>query len=130
MSDIIRVTDPCFDFDKMYYLAGPMTGYENYNYPAFDKTQGQLTNAGVLVSSPHTIPWPQDVSVMDPEDLWRSMMKKAFYMLLACDGLILMRGWIASKGASAEYSLAASLKMPIYFIDDKYLIPMHDPARV
>lgn len=124
----VKITDKTFDFTKKYYLAGPMTGYPDFNYAAFGTVQTELQESGIYTRSPHTLEWPT-VST-DGEELWQVMMRKAIAMLLECDGIILMRGWIQSKGALVEYNVAASLKMPAYFMDGKYLIPLHDPSRV
>lgn len=123
----MRITDRQFDYNKTYYLAGPMTGYEDFNYAAFGVKQAILQELGVLVKSPHTIPWPAHQP--EGEELWQAMMRKALAMLLDCQGIILMQGWIRSKGALVEYNIAAALQMPAYLIDGKYLVPMHDPTR-
>lgn len=44
-----------FDYGLWYYLAGPMTGLPEYNYPAFEKAVIALEEAGIKVKSPHTI---------------------------------------------------------------------------
>lgn len=44
-----------FDYGLWYYLAGPMTGLPEYNYPAFEKAVSALEEAGIPVKSPHTI---------------------------------------------------------------------------
>lgn len=112
-----------FEFDRTYYLAGPMSGYAEHNYPAFDRAQTELRGTGVAVESPHTIPWPTESA--EGEELWKAMMREALRMLLSCQGIILLGGWTESKGAMLEYSVAAGLKMPVYFLDGKYVIPMH-----
>ncbi len=102
------------DFDKSipYYLAGPMTGYPNYNYDAFERVSDRLLRYEVSVYSPHTNPWPEPP--LEGEALWRYMMKSALQLLLECDGIILLTGWERSTGASFEYRVAKKLKMPAY----------------
>ena len=116
-----------FDFERTYYLAGPMTGYEEFNYPAFERSQRELRGDGVNVESPHSIPWPEIPH--DGEELWQTMMRQALRLLLACEGIILLRGWTESKGALVEYNIATALKMPVYFLDGKYVVAMHDNER-
>lgn len=123
----IRISDKNFDFSRTYYLAGPMTNYPDFNYAAFGAMKLDLEEAAIKVKSPHTIPWPDHAP--EGEELWQVMMRQALGMLLTCQGIILMRGWVQSKGALVEYNIAAQLKMPAYFMDGKYLIPMHDPSR-
>jgi hypothetical protein len=116
-----------FDFQREYYLAGPMTGYEHFNYPAFERNMHELEGEAVTIKSPHTIPWPEEPQ--EGEELWQTMMRKALAMLLTCNGIILMRGWTESKGALVEYNIATALRMPVYFLDGKYVVPMHDHER-
>lgn len=116
-----------FDFSRTYYLAGPMTNYPEFNYPAFARNQADLQEDGVNVKSPHTIPWPSQI--LEDDALWQAMMRQALAMLLDCTGIILMRGWTESRGALVEYNIAVALKMPVYFLDGKYLVAMHDNEK-
>ena len=121
----MRIADKDFDFTKTYYLAGPMTGIPEFNYPAFSLSKSELEAAGIAVKSPHEIPWPES-PLGSNEELWQSMMKRALNMLLECEGIILMRGWVRSRGALVEFNVAAALKMPVYMMDGKYLVPIHE----
>jgi len=121
----VKIVDRHFDFDKVYYLGGPVTGYPDFNRAAFGEAQAELEAAGVKVKSPHTV----IEGPLDDDDAWRQMMRRAIRMLLECDGAILMRGFINSRGSLIEHSISLALGMPVYFLDGKYLIPMHDPAR-
>ncbi len=119
------------ELDKkiLYYISGPMTGYENFNYPAFQSAKEELANAGVLVASPHDNPWPDEELVKlnsgNPDFLWKFMMKSALRLLLDCDGIILLPGWPKSRGAVAETNIAASMCMPMYYLAENYLISMN-----
>lgn len=44
-----------FDYELTYYLAGPMTGLPEYNYPAFGAAVKTLSEEGILVLSPHHV---------------------------------------------------------------------------
>lgn len=116
------------DTDLTYYLAGPMSGYPEYNYPAFARAKAELEEAGVKVCSPHEIPWPEEE--LEGEELWQYMMRLAMRQLLDCRGIILMAGWVKSKGAVAEANVATALAMPAYFLDGKYLVPMHESETI
>jgi hypothetical protein len=113
-----------FDFSKTYYLGGPITGYPDFNNAAFGETEKQLVAEGIKVVCPHGI-----ISGPMDESAWRTLLRTAIKRLLECDGLILMRGFISSRGALVEHSIAVALDMPVYFIDGNYLIPLHDPAK-
>jgi len=53
--NIINRPDRTFDYQIWYYLAGPMSGLPEYNYPAFEKASIALEEQGIKVKSPHTI---------------------------------------------------------------------------
>lgn len=107
-----------------YYLAGPMTGYPNYNKEAFDYALDKLAEAGIKIRSPHLIPWPVK-QLQSDEEIWQYFMRGAIELELICDGIILLKGWPSSRGAVLEANIAASLKMPMYFLDGEYLVAMH-----
>lgn len=44
-----------FNRDLWYYLAGPMTGQPEYNFPAFEEAQKLLDAENIKVRSPHEI---------------------------------------------------------------------------
>lgn len=111
-----------FDLEKKYYLAGPMSGYENYNYPAFADTAAMLRGSGLQIESPHELPWPDGHETMPLEKLWADMMKKSGKMMRGCDGIILMQGWPASKGARKELSTALVAGWPVWFISETGMI--------
>ncbi len=105
-----------------YYIAGPMSGIPDYNYPEFERVLDELSRSGISVKSPHTIPWPE--GVVSEEELWRVMMKLAMNMLLECDGIILLKGWPSSTGAVLESTVARGIKYPMYFLSGNFLISM------
>lgn len=83
------------------YLAGPMTGWPDFNYPAFAATAAKLRAAGFTVVSPADNGLPKDAP-------WSQHMRADIPMLLACDGVALMDGWEDSKGAQLERHIAMS----------------------
>lgn len=110
-----------FDFGRCYYLSGPMAGYENHNFPAFEKAAGELRDAGVMILSPHELTPPIDL----PTDA--DYLKHDFQqMLIHCKGIILLRGWPQSTGARAELEVAMTLKWPVYYYEGWVL---HDMNR-
>lgn len=83
------------------YLAGPMTGLPDFNYPAFAATAAKLRAAGFTVVSPTDNGLPKDAP-------WPKHMRADIQMLLCCDGVALMDGWEDSKGAQLENHIARS----------------------
>lgn len=83
------------------YLAGPMTGYPDWNYPAFMEVEDRLTKIGFLVTNP--------ARLGDPSQPWRINMRLSIRAMLECDGVALLSGWSTSPGARLEYQVARDL---------------------
>jgi Domain of unknown function (DUF4406) len=86
------------------YLAGPMTGYPEHNFPAFRAAAKQLTEAGYEVTDPSTLGEHDDWA-------WADYLRRDLPELLKCDGVALLPGWARSKGASLEQFVARYLDM-------------------
>jgi hypothetical protein len=106
-----------FDMELTYYLSGPMSGIEEYNYPAFTDAARMLRDSGVKIESPHENEWPVTSDVMTEAQLWEAMMWVAEAQLGRCQGVILMPGWCHSSGALRELGWAKERKLPVYFYD-------------
>lgn len=89
------------------YIAGPMTGYPEFNYPAFRAAEAQLRAAGYATLNPSDISDPGD-----PQP-WDRCMRHALRMVLDADGLALLPGWAKSKGATLEVHVAQALLLPV-----------------
>ncbi len=86
------------------YVAGPMTGLPDYNYPAFHAAEAELRAAGYDVANPASI------GVQDGWE-WQDYMRAGLRLMLDCDGIALLDGWHASRGAQIELRLAMALGM-------------------
>jgi len=89
------------------YLCGPMTGLPDHNFPAFNAAAKALRGAGYEVVNPAELN-----SLSDP---WQQCMKKDIIALMECDGLALMPGWEASRGASLEKDIASRLNYEVAY---------------
>lgn len=106
---------------KTVYLAGPMTGYPEHNYPAFTEGAALLREAGYEVVSPAE-EHPTDVA---PYDTWtwaQFLAADLAAMLLRCDGLVYLPGSHASRGALLEISTARALDWPVLSLDQAVAI--------
>lgn len=101
------------------YLAGPMTGLPEHNYPAFADAAAKLRGRGMEVRSPHEI----DGGSMDRS--WDWYMRAAIAMLLGCEKIVLLPGWKDSRGARLERKIAEELGMPVSLYTEQGLIPVH-----
>ena len=81
-----------------------MTGYPEFNYPAFNAEAARLRALGYHVENPAENPDQPD---------WLGYMRQAIAQLITCDGVALLPGWEHSKGAQTEWLLARRLGLPV-----------------
>jgi hypothetical protein len=113
---------------KVYYLAGPMSGIPQFNYPKFNRIAGELRNAGFEIHSPpeHDSPLMQERCLASPDGDLSQLEKdtgETWGDVLAMDvkfiadkaaGVIVMDGWERSRGAQLEVITANICKKPVY----------------
>ncbi|HHQ2816961.1 DUF4406 domain-containing protein [Pseudomonas aeruginosa] len=93
------------------YLAGPMTGLPEFNYPAFHAEAARLRDLGYHVENPAENPAPACGT-------WAGYMRKALVQLVTCDAIALLPGWPSSRGANIERSLAFEMGMKVFMAAD------------
>ena len=113
------------DFEKTYYLSGPMSGYEDHNYTQFELNAMTLRDDGLKIESPHENVWPVAHENLTEAALWMQMMEKAVTQMDKCHGIILMKGWAQSKGARVELDIALTKGWPVYFYDKHVITSMN-----
>lgn len=102
----------------IYYLAGPMSGIAEQNYPAFQSACEQLRCLGLAIVSPHeTVHHPTQPN----EQGWRDLLRQDAKTLLQCQGVILLPGWAKSNGARFELYLALTLGLEVKLFKDGLL---------
>jgi hypothetical protein len=95
-----------------WYLAGPMSGIPQYNIPAFDAAAAALRAQGADIVSPAELDDPEirAASLASPDGLtavagktWGDFLARDVKLIAdQVDGILLMPGWIYSKGARLE----------------------------
>jgi hypothetical protein len=100
---------------SIWYICGPMTGIEKYNFPAFDRAEEYLTKYyDVNVISPATLDREHGVDENKPvevtEDILEEIIQRDLDAIMTMkashgDAIALLPGWEASKGACAELML-------------------------
>lgn len=90
------------------YVAGPMSGLPDLNFPAFHAHAALLRERGAHVENPAEIN-------PDPGMEWDEAMRRDIPRLLTCDTIALLPGWEKSRGATLEYHIAQSLGMTIHY---------------
>jgi hypothetical protein len=88
------------------YIAGPMTGLPDFNYPAFNAEARVWRCRGFHVENPAEGP---DLSS------WSEYMRRALRQLLTCEAICLLPGWTQSKGATTEWLVASLMGMSIIY---------------
>jgi hypothetical protein len=91
---------------KRIYIAGPMTGLAELNYPAFHAASARLRALGYHVENPAENAMPACGS-------WEGYMRLGIAQLITCDAVATLPGWVRSRGACVEVGLAQQLAMPI-----------------
>jgi hypothetical protein len=102
---------------KLIYIAGPMSTYPLYNFPAFDECRDALRTQGYEVISPADL----DRSVgFDPassiatKGFLDEAMQRDIEAIMRVDCMVMLPGWRGSTGARAEYALARWRHIPVF----------------
>ncbi|WP_420114537.1 DUF4406 domain-containing protein [Pseudactinotalea sp.] len=92
------------------YIAGPMSGLPDFNYPAFRAAEGELRRAGHEPLNPADAEALNDTGV---PQAWAWYMRHALGMVIRAEGIALLPGWERSRGATLEHLVALQLGMDI-----------------
>jgi hypothetical protein len=103
------------------YLAGPMSGIPEFNFPAFARYNQLLTEAGLVVVDPaqhdlengHTV---EEIAKKGPEFRHEMLAWDFDQIINEVQGVVLMPGWHESKGARAEAMLAQMIGKSVFLI--------------
>lgn len=88
------------------YVAGPMSGYQDCNYPAFNTVAQALRSAGFEVVNPAEVHIAKKHHYVD-------LIREDLRVMLDCHGVAVLEGWWESTGARNEVNVAGILKMPV-----------------
>jgi hypothetical protein len=94
----------------LIYIAGPMTGYPDFNRDAFEVAAIALRLHGYESHNPRESTVPDDAP-------WADHLRADIANLIACDGVAVLPGWECSRGASLEVSIAQALGMIVKPLD-------------
>jgi hypothetical protein len=118
------------------YVAGPMRGIPEFNFPAFMKAADKLRDEGHYVFNPAE----RDIKEHGPQvaygnmtgDLEQATREHGFnlrdalcddltFICKEADAVALLPGWQRSKGATAERATAEALGLQILELDSTYV---------
>lgn len=103
--------------EAVLYLSGPVSGMPDRNAPGFDLAEQQLHARGYRTVNPLRNGLPRDA---DWQDHMRTDLQD---MLGCCQALVLLPGFLDSRGAMCELMLAHMLGVPAYLLHE-----LVDPA--
>jgi hypothetical protein len=92
------------------YIAGPMTGLPEFNFPAFNAKAAELRAQGWHIEN------PAEHGIVEGAT-WADYLHFDLTRLATCEAMHLLPGWSASRGATLEVSIARALGMTIHLAD-------------
>ena len=97
------------------YIAGPMKGWPDWNYPAFNAAEARLRAACASVVNPAELGAkygsPAEIDA-DPQKM-DALVLEELQALGTCEAIYLLPGWQWSRGARKELQLALSRGLSI-----------------
>lgn len=116
------------------YLAGPMRGYPNFNFPAFDYAAARLREQGHEVFSPadhdrDTDPRIEnnptgDAAIAEKETgftIRDALGADLAWICRFAEAVALLPGWEKSTGATAERATAIAVGLTIIILGKEYI---------
>lgn len=114
------------------YLAGPMAGVPNFNYPAFKAEAALLRGLGHEVFSPAERDmrvYGEEFFAKNPDgdpgkakrdgfSLREALKADVAWICEKGEGIYMMHGWENSKGSRMEHALAVALGLTILYATD------------
>jgi len=124
--------------DKIkYYLAGPMTGYPHFNFPAFQEAALKLREQGYTIVSPAELDRPSLakaamaskeglIADLPTDETWGEILARDVRIIAdECDGIVFLPDWFKSKGATLEAVVGLLCDYKFFLWQDQKLIPRY-----
>jgi hypothetical protein len=118
-----------------WYLAGPMTGIPQFNYPLFDQVAGELRLAGFDITSPAEMDNEdtREEALASPTGIhpggitngetWGDFLARDVKLIAdELEGVILLPDWQKSRGARLEVFVAINCKHPVYAYEGTQMV--------
>lgn len=93
---------------RRVYISGPMTGYPEHNYPAFNDAERLLEIWGHIPLNPARHP---------DQACWADYLRLDLVDVASADGIATLPGWQESRGAQLEIHVAHALGILVLPID-------------
>lgn len=102
------------------YIAGPMSGHDDFNFPAFYAAADNWREAGWEVLN------PAELDGGDTSQTWLWYMKRDLPALLDCDAIAMLEGWENSRGARLEHAVALNAGLRVFDARHPARLPVTD----
>lgn len=113
------------------YVAGPMTGIPQFNFPAFDAAAALLREHGYEVYSPAEMDDPETrrIAMLSPDgapgsgsangETWGDFLARDVKLIAdgGIEGIACLPGWDKSRGARLETFVAFLCGLPIFVLN-------------
>lgn len=99
------------------YLAGPMRGRPDNNFPAFHVAARELRQAGYTVVNPAELDGEEAANDAPSRADWCAYLKRDLKLLVDVDGIATLDGWEESEGANLEVDVARRLDITAIGVD-------------
>lgn len=116
------------------YIAGPMSGIEEFNFPAFDAAKKYLEENGIVAVSPADL---DRESGFDPTGLTgneelsatkvQEFARRDLRAIMDCDKVYVLPGWESSTGATNEVKFAGWLGKEVWTVYGFRRVPSLGP---
>jgi hypothetical protein len=112
------------------YVAGPMTGLPQFNFPAFDRAARLLRGDGFEVISPAELDSPavRAAALASPDgklggETWGDMLARDVKLIAdEVEAIVVLPGWSKSRGARLEVFVALLCGKPVFEnVNDHFL---------
>lgn len=95
---------------SVIYIAGPMTGLPDFNYPAFNEAERKLRAAGHEPLNPAR-------RGIRPGWTYGDYLRHAIRDVLLADAIAVLSGWAHSRGARLETDIGHALGIPVVTVE-------------
>lgn len=103
------------------YIAGPMAGIPQHNFPAFAAAAVKLIEAGHQPVSPADGVDPDIAEIAEmmgmqyrETKMYKNFLRLDLKLVLDCDAIQLLEGWEKSRGAQLEVHVARAVGIEVW----------------
>ena len=99
----------------LIYIAGPMSGHPDFNYPLFDRYAKLLRDRGNFVINPAEVGslFAPPEKIQADNSLRRLVIRAEKSLICQCDIIYLLPHWESSPGARDELEIALQYNLTI-----------------